>query len=190
MKTRAHSIKFCPGALPYHLEIPAGLDVAMIHDSQGKGHWMLNEFPQDLFPLGSILRHDITHRYIYLEHDNVETDYHASLRQIDSSQFAEQERRALSRPFPEINYAVLEPALDEICLSVGHGWMTLALDYRGTLMDAPTHVGKAVMRMNPNATEVGILTVETDGKNSNGTWTDGQLDGHWAATRMNERNHA
>lgn len=187
MRTRAHSIKFCPGVLPYHLEIPAGLDVAMIHDGQGKGHWVLNEFPQDLFPLGSILRHDITHRYIYLEHDNVEPG--RPLRDMPKLQPGEILMFSSGvQHLPRGHAFPLEPTLDEICLSVGHGWMTLALDYRGTLMDAPTHVGKAVMRMNPNVTEVGIHTLDQDKLHAHGTWTDGQLDGHWAATRMNERN--
>jgi hypothetical protein len=50
-----------PGPLDYGtVHLPAGLEVVRLNDPSG-GRWVLDQFPPDLFPIGSIVRHDAQH---------------------------------------------------------------------------------------------------------------------------------
>ena len=78
MKTRGGEVTFGPGHTPlstYRLTLPAGLRVKRIEGlgaGSGLGKFWLDEFPVDLFPLGSIKLHDAVHYGVVLSPEEVQ----------------------------------------------------------------------------------------------------------------------
>lgn len=71
MKTKTETFKkFGPGVSC--ATIPAGLRVIEIQSGSTKGQYFLDEFPRDVFPRGSIARHDAEHYGITYTRDEVE----------------------------------------------------------------------------------------------------------------------
>ena len=61
---------FGPGHTPlsrYTLRIPAGLRVLPITEGATAGKYWLDEFPEELFPLRSMVRHDAIHYGVTFE---------------------------------------------------------------------------------------------------------------------------
>ncbi len=54
------------------INIPAGLRVREIQTGRTKGMYFLEEFPNDLFPRNSMIRHDAVHYGITLSADMVQ----------------------------------------------------------------------------------------------------------------------
>jgi hypothetical protein len=59
------------GHSTYTTNIPAGLRVLLLKYPTGN-HYVLDEFPVDIFPLGSIVRHDAEHYGLPLTPEEVE----------------------------------------------------------------------------------------------------------------------
>ena len=55
----------------YTTEIPSGLRVVEILGGSYQGSFFLDEFPEELFPSGSIIRHDAEHYGVVLNRDQV-----------------------------------------------------------------------------------------------------------------------
>ena len=53
------------------LDIPAGLVCCQINEGTAKGNFFLEEFPINLFPINSIVRHDAIHYGVMLTPDQV-----------------------------------------------------------------------------------------------------------------------
>lgn len=53
------------------LALPAGLRVKEVPGERGLWFW-LDEFPTDLFPTGSMIRHDAVHYGVWLSEDQVQ----------------------------------------------------------------------------------------------------------------------
>lgn len=56
------------------LSLPAGLRVKPVtpYPTQTRPQYWLDEFPADLFPTGSMIRHDAVHYGIWLEESDIE----------------------------------------------------------------------------------------------------------------------
>ena len=74
MRTKAVTKKFSAASSTTHYEVslPAGLRIREITEGSTKGKFFLDEFPADLFPPNSMIRHDAEHYGIILEPNEVE----------------------------------------------------------------------------------------------------------------------
>jgi len=70
MKTKAVTVQFRGHALT----LPEGLQVEPVapYPTQNRPQYWLKEFPEALFPQGSIERHDAIHYGVWLEESEVE----------------------------------------------------------------------------------------------------------------------
>jgi hypothetical protein len=71
-KTKSQKVVFKVSRMVYELDIPAGLRTRLINVGGTKGSYFLDEFPHELFPANSFVRHDAEHYGIVLTPDQVE----------------------------------------------------------------------------------------------------------------------
>jgi hypothetical protein len=72
MKTKGGKVIFKVSKMIYDLKLPAGLKVKPIPGYID--HYWLDEFPEDLFPIGSFVRHDAIHHGIWLHKSEIDFD--------------------------------------------------------------------------------------------------------------------
>lgn len=67
-----HGLEVTFEGLTHTINLPAGLRVSLIAEGSNAGNYFLDEFPDDIFPPNSILRHDAEHRGIELTRAQVD----------------------------------------------------------------------------------------------------------------------